>query len=283
MTGSVSAENYFTNAILQVTGQQEKQVYFVTGDGEEIPSDTLSDLAYSLNTDLWQVMTINLKVTATIPSDCAVLVVVGPTTSMTANERQIIANYLSNDGYAIFLTNPNAPNDIAQLLKPWGVNVQSSTIIDPSSYVAPNMNILSVPSTRDFIGETNVYFPGATAIIAQTSAPTNMDVTPLVWTTSKSWLDNNFDSSVTPKYDSTTDIQQSYAVGVLIKPADITDSSGNDTGVPYPGPYIVAFGDSDFITNNNFYSVNNADLFLRMVNYLGAGFELVTIPPYHPE
>ncbi len=176
------------------------------------------------------------------------------------------------------MTNPGSPNDVAQLLKPWGVDVQSSTIIDPSSYVAPNMNILQIPSARDYIGETNVYFPGATAIIAQTTAPTNMDVTPLAWTTSNSWLEKNFDSSVTPKFDSSTEIQQSYAVGVLIKPTDILNSAGNDSGIPYPGPYIIVFGDSDFIANANFYSANNADLFLRLVSYLGAGSEVVTIP-----
>ena len=281
-TGNVFAENYFTNAILQVTGQQEKQVYFVTGDGEASPTDTLSDLAYSLNTDLLQVQTLNLQVQTSIPSDCAVLVIAGPTTPMTDGERQIIADYMLNDGKVIFMTNPGSPNDVAQLLKPWGVNVQSSTIIDPSSYVAPNMNILQIPSARDYIGETNVYFPGATAIIAQTTAPANMDVTPLVWTTSNSWLENNFDSSVTPKFDPSTEIQQSYAVGVLIKSSDITDSSGNDTGVPYPGPYIVVFGDSDFVANANFYSANNADLFLRVVSYLGTGSEVITIPPYQP-
>ena len=48
-TGEVYVENSFTNAILQVTGQQEKKVYFVIGDGEASPSDILSDLSSSLN------------------------------------------------------------------------------------------------------------------------------------------------------------------------------------------------------------------------------------------
>jgi len=51
-----------------------------------------------------------------------------------------------------------------------------------------------------------------------------------------------------------------------------------NSGIPYPGPYIIVFGDSDFIANANFYSANNADLFLRLVSYLGAGSEVVTIP-----
>ena len=97
-TGEVYVENSFTNAILQVTGQQEKKVYFVIGDGEASPSDILSDLSSSLNADLFQVETINLQVATSIPSDCAVLVIAGPTTAMTSNEPQIIANYFASGG-----------------------------------------------------------------------------------------------------------------------------------------------------------------------------------------
>ena len=278
-TGEVYVENSFTNAILQVTGQQEKKVYFVIGDGEASPSDTLSDLSSSLNTDLFQVETINLQVQTSIPSDCAELVVAGPTTAMTSSERQIIANYFANGGIGIVMTNPNSPNDIAQLLKPWGVNVQSSTLIDPSSNLAPN-NVVSIPSSRDNVGNYNVYFPGVTAIVAQQTMPNNIEVSALLWTTSNSYLDNNYDPSVIPAFDPTTEIQQSYAVGVLIQPTDIKNADGTDSGVRNPGPYIVAFGDSDFINNTNFYSANNGDLFLKLVNELSTGSELVTIPPY---
>ena len=48
------------------------------------------------------------------------LVIAGPTTPMTDTERQIISDYLNNDGKVIFMTNPGSPNDVAQLLKPWG-------------------------------------------------------------------------------------------------------------------------------------------------------------------
>jgi ABC-type uncharacterized transport system involved in gliding motility auxiliary subunit len=279
-TGYVYAENNFTSAILQVTGQQEKKVYFVVGDGEASPdsSGTLSDLAASLNTDLLQVETIDLQVATSIPSDCAVLVIAGPTTPMTDSERQIISDYFANDGIGIVMTNPDSPNDVAQILKPWGVNVQSATLIDPSSYVAPNMNIVSVPISRDNYGDYNVYFPGVTAIVAQPTPPSNMEVNAELWTTSNSYLDKNYDPSVTPTFDPTTEIQQSYAVSVLIQPTDIKNADGTDSGVPNAGPYIIAFGDSDFITNTNFYSANNGDLFLKLVSELGVGSQLTQIP-----
>ena len=123
---------------------------------------------------------------------------------------------------------------------------------------------------------TTVYFPGATAIIPQPTAPTGMEVIPLVWTTTDSWIEKNYDPTTTPKFNSATDTKGAYAIGVLIEPSVIKDSQGNATGINQ-GPYIVAFGDSDFITNNHFYDGNNGDMFLNLVKALGAGTDIVTI------
>ena len=263
------AENSFTNAILEVTGIQEKKVYIVNGDGEANPTD-LSDLADTLQNSLLKVMILNLQTAPSIPDDCAVLVIPGATQPMTDAERQLVSNYLQNNGKAIFLTNPGAPDDIAKLVKPWGALVQTGTIIDPTSYLTPNKDTPKITADRDLLGLASVYFPGATAIDKGT-LPANMGFTGLVYTTTDSWVDNNFDPAVTPKFDSTTETKGAYNIGVLIGPTEQTDSSGNGTGVANVGPSIIVFGDSDFITNSNFYTVNNGDLFLNSVKYLGAG------------
>jgi ABC-type uncharacterized transport system involved in gliding motility auxiliary subunit len=272
------AEHAFTNAILEVTGIVQRKVYFLTGDGEASLSDTLSDAADALQTNLLQVISIDLQVAKSIPDDCALLVVDSPTQAMSDSERQIIAGYLSNDGAALFLTDPNAPSDVAQLLKPWGVDVQSGTIIDPSSYATPNIDNPTVTRNRSALNiiTSTVYFPGATAIIPQSTMPTGMQVQPLVWTTTDAWIDNNFDPSVTPKYNPATEKKAAYAIGVLINPSEVTDSQGNVTSVNQ-GPYIVAFGDSDFITNSHFNDGNNSDLFLSMVKILSAGSDIMPI------
>ena len=270
------AEHSFTNAILLVTGIQEKKVYFVTGDGEASTTDALSAAADALKTNLLQVETIDLHITPIIPNDCAVLIIAGPTQPMTDSERQIIANYLTNNGLALIMTNPNSPDDVAKLLAPWGVDVKSGTIIDPDSHLTDNIDSPTIPKSRDNMGLDNVYFPGATAIIPQNTSPTNMEVSPLVWTSVNSWLEKNYDPTTTPKFDPATDTKAAYAIGVLINPTYQYDSQGNATGINQ-GPYIVAFGDSDFITNSHFYDGNNGDMFLNLVKALGAGTDIVTI------
>ena len=113
------------------------------GDGEASPTTTLTVQPNVLKTNLLQVMTINLQTVSSIPDDCALLIIAGPTLPMTEAEQEVIANYLTADKAVLFMTNPNSPDDIAKLLKPWGVDVQNGTIIDPTSHLTTN---LSTPS-----------------------------------------------------------------------------------------------------------------------------------------
>jgi hypothetical protein len=275
------AEYSFTNAILEVTGIVERKVYFVIGDGEASPLDTLNDASNILQINLLQVMTIDLHYTSAIPDDCAVLIIAGPSAQMDDNERQIVAKYLKSNKPAIIMTNPGAPDDVAKILSPWGIDVVGGTIIDPTSNLAGNLATPVVPASQssaivNSMIKTSVFFPGATALLPQTNLPTNMDVRALVWTTKDSWIDKNYDPTKTPKFDPATQTKQINLIGVIANPTYTYDADGNVTGIN-DGPFIIAFGDSDFISNTNFANGNNADLFLSLVKALGAGSEIMSI------
>jgi ABC-type uncharacterized transport system involved in gliding motility auxiliary subunit len=202
---------------------------------------------------------------------------------MTEAEQEVIANYLTADKAVLFMTNPNSPDDIAKLLKPWGVDVQNGTIIDPTSHLTTNLSTPTVTKSRSWeatqstdVISSSVFFPGATAVVAQTTPPTNMEVTPLVWTTADAFMVQNYDPSTTPTFDSATETKQAWAIGAFILPTEITDSSGNVTGYNQ-GPNIIVFGDSDFISDTNFNSGNNGDLFVYIVKALGAGTDIMPL------
>jgi ABC-type uncharacterized transport system involved in gliding motility auxiliary subunit len=279
------AEYAYTNAILEVTGIVERKVYFVTGDGEASPNVNLTLAADVLKQNLLQVETLNLQSISGIPSDCALLIVAGPTIQMTASERQIVAAYLNGNGEALFMTNPDSPSDIKDLLKPYGVDIQSGTLVDPTSHFSTDFTIPNVTKAHsEWASASNspitssVYFPGATAIVAQNPAPTNVDVSALLWTTTDAWMVNNYKpSNDTPKFDANTETKQAWVIGAFITPSEIKDSSGNATGTYNVGPNIVVFGDSDFISDANFNSANNGDLFVYIVKALGAGTDIMPI------
>lgn len=271
------AERSFTNSILEVTGIEQKKVYFVTGHGEASIASNLTQTAAALEINLLKVYSLDLQSTPSIPEDCAVLIVAGPVEPMLDEEKQIISDYLSNNGFVLFMVDPGSPDDINEILAPWGVEVSKSVLIDPSSYSAPNISSPSIPRSRNIYGFNAVYFPGASAVIPLEDKPDYVDVVAIVWTTLDSWLENDYDPSETPVYDEGVDEKDSFAIGAWILPSEIKDSNGDSTGNYYEGPYIAVVGDSDFITDNHFYNGNNSDLFLTITSALTAGTDIMPI------
>ncbi|HEX9896770.1 MAG TPA: GldG family protein [Dehalococcoidales bacterium] len=270
------AEHAFTSAILQVTGIKQKKIYFLTGHGEASPADT-SGTGYSyaregLLDNLFQIAMLDLISTPEIPDDCAVLVVAGPEEAMNENERQIIADYLKANGSVLFLTNPDAPDDIAQLLAPWGLDVKKGTIIDPASYSSPNKDTPIVTRDRNHFGMTTLYFPGVTAIVPTENVPAESELIPLLMTSKDSWMTDEYSPTTNPEYNVEKDLKGPLFIGYILTAAEATDTS-----TVYKSPNIGIIGDSDFASNTNFINGNNGDLFLNIVNILSAGEEVISI------
>jgi len=280
------AEHAFTSAILEVTGIVQKKVYFLTGHGEGNININYSYARDGLLDSLYKVATLNLMVTPSIPEDTTALIVAAPQT-LTSGEVDIIERYLENGGWLMVLTNPEPPPEIKQLLSAWGVEIEDGTVIDPSSYVAPNKDM---PRPRNFWSLPEIYFPGATAIIPRPEympqlvqikegelqvvwmsedSPTQMFR--LLWTTEDSWLERDFDLLNEPEFDEGIDRRGPLALGFLIytPPTDEADEEQGTT--------LIVIGDSDFASNQHFYNGNNGDLFLNSVETLTAGTELVSI------
>ncbi|MDP2920734.1 MAG: hypothetical protein Q8O43_11060, partial [Dehalococcoidia bacterium] len=196
-----------------------------------------------------------------------------PRTAMNDNERQILANYLKNSGQVFFLTNPGAPDDIARLLAPWGVDVKSGTVIDPTNYSAPNRDSPIVNRDGNYFGLTTVYFPGVTAIGPQEKPVEGMELLPILLTSVNSWLTTTDVPASEAKFDETKDTRGPLYIGFIILPASSEDANQTATS----GPRIAVIGDSDFASNKHFVNGDNSDLFLNIVSGFAAGSELITI------
>ncbi len=289
----VEAEHAFTSAILEVTGIVQRKVYFLTGHGE---SDIYSDYSYArqeLLDNLFKVETLNLLATPSIPDDCAALIIAAPQQSLTSNEVDIIQSYLESGGQAMLLTNPNPPQEVNQLLSLWGVKIEDGTVIDSSSYVSPNKNTPLVTWERNYFGFEKTHFPGATAIIPQPeympqlvqtgeeevqviwmSEDSQIQMLMLLWTTEDSWLEKDYDPLKESEFDEGIDLEGPLVPGFIIF-APLTDEAGEV--VEGQGTTLIVIGDSDFASNEHFYSGNNGEFFLYAVSRLTAGTEIVSI------
>ncbi|MEE8419138.1 MAG: GldG family protein [Dehalococcoidales bacterium] len=268
-------EHPFTSAILEVSGIIQKKIYFLTGHGESSVNDDYGAAAQSLLENLYKVAILDLQMTPRIPSDATALIIAGPESPPTSAESAIIADYLENNGWLMIMLNPGSPPEYARILSEWGVNVQDGTIIDPSSFVSPNVDTPLILGIRNMLGFEKGYFPGATAIIPQEEAPELLIIQPLFYTSKESWLEEDFDSEGESQFDEGTDTIGPLAIGVLI--AGVTEADASD--VPPEAEditRIVIVGDSDF-ASTRFFNGDNGNMFLNMVELLTTGKELISI------
>ncbi|MSQ40445.1 MAG: hypothetical protein EXR55_02045 [Dehalococcoidia bacterium] len=126
-------EQDFTSALLIVTGEQRKKVFFLAGHGErsiqEVTEDTgLGLAAQGVAADNYQVEPLSLSEEGAERKleEAAVLVIAGPENgflTLPVNERALLEGYLAKGGNALFLVDTTVPRAWRQLLAHWGVAV----------------------------------------------------------------------------------------------------------------------------------------------------------------
>ncbi|MBI2836502.1 MAG: Gldg family protein [Chloroflexi bacterium] len=275
---AIEAENAFTSAILEVTGAVQKKVYFLTGHGEAGISSNAAggynNARRALLDNLFQVGTLDLAVTPQIAEDAAGLIIAGPQEPLTTTESDILKRYLADGGWVMLMLNPNSPQSFRQLIEGWGVKTEEGIIIDSEEFVSPNKEYPKVPRTRFalFLAVTEAYFPGATAIIPQETPLENLEITPLAYTSRNSWLEKEFGAGKEPVLSEGVDVKGPLALGVLIavKVPEKPDEAFKDTR-------LIVFGDSDFASNQHFFNGDNGEVFIKAVNVLTTGKELISI------
>jgi len=164
-------------------------------------------------------------------------------------------------------------------------------IIEPTEHVVPNQDTPKVPGTRNRMGLSTTYFPGATipipfpqfepVLVTDEETGTSQEVwvsedspiqmVMLLSTSEESWLEMDFDPREEPEFNEEVDIQGPLPLSFLIFAPPPDEAEGEQ------GPHLIVIGDSDFASNRHFVNVDNGNLFLSSVNWLAAGKELISI------
>jgi hypothetical protein len=131
-------EMMFTSALLAAVNPKPLKAYYLLGDGEHLVDQT--DMGYQtfvsiLQTNYYiQVEPLLLLGTNTVPMDCNLLIIAGPTTPMLQSELDSIERYLKEGGRLLALFNVRSAGretGLEKILAQWGVNVSSSIVTDP--------------------------------------------------------------------------------------------------------------------------------------------------------
>jgi ABC-type uncharacterized transport system involved in gliding motility auxiliary subunit len=274
-------EQALTNALVRVTREGKKKVYFLGGHGEHGLQDEqrggYATAAKALEGQGFAVQELLLLRDGAVPEDCAVLVVAGPTKALLEAELAALRGHLEDGGQLALLLDPETETGLEGLAAEWGAVLRDDVVVDPmsrlfgGSYTTPILTDYPEHElTRGFTLAT--FLPLARSIALSEPAPAGIRVVPLVRTTPQSWGETDLDNAEV-SFDPTVDFKGPLTAAAL------AERTAGARGV---GARLLVVGDSDFAANLNFNLSGNGDLLLNALSYLAREEDLVAIRPREP-
>src|SRR2546422_5795675 len=108
----ISSEQELTNALIRVTKDEKKTVYFLTGHAEHLLEDGSKEgysfLKEALERQGYTVRSLSLYESKTIPKNVSVLVLGGPQKPVSPEEQLLLADYVRTGGRLLVLLDPGS-------------------------------------------------------------------------------------------------------------------------------------------------------------------------------
>ena len=275
-------EANLTNAIIKVTREQDKVIYFLTGHGEHQIADEsaqgLKDAAEAIKKDNHLVREINLARQGSIPDSCTVLVIASPQTDLFPIELDTIKDFIDKGGKALIMLDPDRGGNLRKFLENYKVTVGNDMIIERSAISqlfggGPAVPIVQTYDannaiTKDFGVMT--FFPYASSV-SPAKDKGGYTITELCKTSKSCWAETDYKSG-TVSFNEAEDTPGPLDIAVLVEKT-----------LPKGKSALAIFGDADFATNAYFHQQGNGNLFLNTINYLAEEEDLISIRPKQVE
>jgi ABC-type uncharacterized transport system involved in gliding motility auxiliary subunit len=276
------SEEAITNAIIKVSRQGEKTIYFTQGHGEP-DIDSTEEVGYSevkggLEKLSFRVKKLVLFQEAAVPKDAAVVVVAGPQKPLLEKEIFLLENYLEKErGRLLLLLNPAEGTELKPLVKKYGLVLEDNVVVevDPISQFMGGNYFMPVvakypehPITKNFGYAT--MFPLARGLARITPAPSGVTVDFLASTSPNSWGETQYENEV--KTEKITKNPEDKS-----GPVDI--AAACEFGSGEKKSRLVVCGDSDFAQNNYYFFQANSNFFNNALSWLAEEKDLIAIAP----
>ncbi len=276
-------------ALLQVSQESNKHIYFTVGHGERDLFDSERNLGYSqwrglLEQNNYQVDNVSLFAGG-IPDDAKVLVTVGPRKDFLPEELAALAKFLARGGHFIAMIDPYGSPSLVTFLKQYDFDFTSQVIVDPAYRLTAGEILTTQIPIRS---EDNPISRGMTApavfsmsrgvlITAEpgASAPDGLKLmytSKFLQSSHESWASGDSKAVTTgiTEFKAGRDIKGPVPVGseVAFAPA------ANPHIAMASMTRIVGFGTSAFASNQFIEMLGNRDLAVTVINEL-AGDEML--------
>jgi ABC-type uncharacterized transport system involved in gliding motility auxiliary subunit len=294
-----TSEENFTNALIAVSREEVKKIYFSTGHGEHSPDteqregmsfakEMLEDENYVLESIMLAGMAAD-----SLPQDMSLLVIAGPRSDLFPNETEMIKNYLKGGGKLLLMLDPDSPQSYVDLAADYGVTVRNDMVIDASGIgqlfgAGPIMPLVNTYTDHAITKDFNVMtlFNEARSLTKSDNVPTGLTVSEIAKTNPRSWGETSPISGEGVAFDEGQDIRGPLTL-LAVGEKDAEDQSQAedkfDLGDVTVKTRFAIYGDSDFATNGFIRNQGNGDLFMNTVSWLAEQEDLISVRPRDPE
>jgi ABC-type uncharacterized transport system involved in gliding motility auxiliary subunit len=288
---TTATEEDITNAIIKISREKKKTIYFLEGHGEETIAES-GDNGYStakgeLEKMGYEIKKLALALSANFPADCALLVIPGPKKALLPNEVDTIKGHVGRGGRVFFMLDPETDPGLAPLLADYGLKIENDLIVDTVSRLLGGDYFMPVVSEYEYHDITKnfryaTFFPFARSIEPADKKPDGATVTVIAKTSPNSWSERQLDQKEV-KFDKDKDRQGPISLAVVetlkVKGTETKDIPPADKPAAEKEARLAVFGDSDFAANRYYNTSGNGNFFLNTVNWLTEEADLISIQP----
>ena len=285
-------EESITNAILKVTREKNKVVYFLEGHNEGNINDSQEAKGFAsakkaIESQNYEVKALNLGQKPEIPEDCSVLVIAGPQVALLPTEGPLIDKFVDSGGKVMLLQDPDKTAGLDDLLKKWKIGLDDDIVVDSSGIgqllgmgpAAPLVTTYeSHPITKD-LTRSMTFFPFSRSVKTVENTGSAFSSTVLFKTSEASWGETNLKSG-SARFDEGADVKGPVPLGIASTMPVAGDEKVKKRGKE---ARVVVIGDSDFASNQYFGQQRNGDLFLNTVSWLAEDEDLISVRPRSQE
>ena len=273
------SEEAVTNAIIKVTREKKKVVYFLQGHGEG-DTEQSDENGFSVAKDGLEKLSFRVKKLvllqeSCLPDDTAVLVVAGPCQPLFNTEISLIEDYIENKkGPVLFMINPGQGEELKPLLKKLGVRIEDDVIVDTVSSAMGGDYFIPVVAryapheiTKNFSYVT--FYPLVRSLSQVSPLPGDITVEFVASTSPNSWGERNYEAEIKT---------EKIVKNAQDRPGPLEVIAAVEVGKK-ERTRVVICGDSDFISNKYYYFSANGNLFNNIISWLAQEGDLVAISP----
>jgi ABC-type uncharacterized transport system involved in gliding motility auxiliary subunit len=297
---TTSSEEDITNAIIKVTREKKKVIYFLEGHGEA-SIEVSEERGYStakgeLEKLGYEVQKLSLALSDTFPEDCSLLVIPGAEKDLLPNEMETIRNFIHNGGRVFFMVDPETAPGLKLFLLEFGVQLEDDLIVDTVSRLLGGdyfMPVVSEYESHDITQKFRyaTFYPFARSVNIADEKPEGISAEILAKTSPNSWSERQLqETEVTFDKDKDQAGPVPLAVAITVEPKaeerepeeEEKQTKAEEEKVESPVKQkgrLVVFGDSDFASNRYYNLSGNGNLFLNAVNWLTEEADLISIQP----